>query len=68
VNEIVTWYSHYGPVKALPGGYAGNLELPQGLPPLPASVNEAIARGGRHGARFGRAAIVDDIGAMLHDE
>jgi hypothetical protein len=56
VNEIVTRYSHYGPVNALPGGYARNLELPQGLPPLPASVNEANARGGRHGARFGRAA------------
>jgi hypothetical protein len=32
-----------------PGGHAGNLELPQGLPPLPASVNEASARGGQHG-------------------
>jgi hypothetical protein len=56
VNEIVAWYSHYGPANASPGGYGGNMELPQGLPPLPASVNEANARGGRHGARFGRAA------------
>jgi hypothetical protein len=41
VNEIVVQHSHYGPANALPGGYAGNLELPQGLPLLPASVNEA---------------------------
>lgn len=56
VNEIVARYSHYGPAHATPGGYGGNMELPQGLPPLPASVNEGNARGGRHGARFGRAA------------
>jgi hypothetical protein len=58
VNEIVSRYSHYGPAIAAPGGYTGNLELPQGLPLLPASVNEASARGGRHGAWFGRAAYL----------
>jgi hypothetical protein len=51
VNEIVAWYSHYGPAHATP--YGGNMELPQGLPLLLALVNEANARGGRHGARFG---------------
>jgi hypothetical protein len=56
VNEIVAWY--YGPAHATPGGYGGIMELPQGLPPLPASVNEANARGGRHGARFGRAVLI----------
>jgi hypothetical protein len=56
VNEIVARYSHYGPAHATPGGYGGNMELPQGLPLLPASVNEANARGGQHGAHFGQAA------------